>query len=93
MNKGRTFARVTEDGPKLCNSTARGVECDKLASAGIECKMSHDLKAYLESSKDEDILVQKPNEEPQQTVCPVRVFATGASSMPRCDRLADMHYV
>ena len=90
MNKGRTFARVTEDGPKLCNATARGIECDKLASVGIECKMSHDLKAYLESSKNEDILVQKPDEEPQQTTCPVRVFATRAASLPKCVGLANL---
>jgi hypothetical protein len=87
MNKGRTFARVTEDGPKLCNSTARGIECDKLASVRIECKMSHDLKAYLESNKDEDIRLQKPNEEPQQVACPVRVFATGTASRSECERV------
>lgn len=50
MNKGRTFARVRDEGERLCASIGRGQECARL-ERGEPCTLSHDLKAYLAANQ------------------------------------------
>ena len=77
QNKGRKFARKEEE-VKLCNSTARGLECTRLGDGGDsmpQCKNSHDLKPYLEQNKEQEIQQNLPEEmatTAKPLMCPVR---------------------
>lgn len=72
QNKSRTFARIDDEGIKLCSFTARGEECRRLRD-GHECNNEHDLRLYLTKNKGEhNILEATPDEvETKQNLCPV----------------------
>jgi hypothetical protein len=77
MNKGRTFARVRDDGEKLCLATTRGLECPSLpekSSVERPCNLSHDLAHYLAENKADDIITSRPDAPSCPVSCPVRMF-------------------
>jgi hypothetical protein len=69
QNKGRTFARIQDGGPKLCSFTNRGEECGRQL-AGLPCDFNHDINVYLDTQKAEDILRSEDSPWVQST-CPV----------------------
>lgn len=78
QNKGRKFARKEEE-VKLCNFTARGMECQRSTGEGEQqlpqCRNSHDLKSYLQDNKESEIELNLPEEmastSSKATICPV----------------------
>lgn len=78
MNKGRTFARVHDDGEKLCLATTRGLECPTHPeNTNVErpCNLSHDLAQYLADNKAEDIIISRPDGPSRPVSCPVCLLA------------------
>ena len=79
QNKGRKFARKEEE-VKLCNFTARGMECQRSTGEQDQqrlpqCRNSHDLKSYLKENKEDEIELNLPEEmaptSSKAIVCPV----------------------
>lgn len=78
QNKGRTFARIYEEGQRLCHSTNRGEPCARLAS-GLSCDLNHDIKAYLASQKKDVILATESDPDiikncPVGRICIINYF-------------------
>lgn len=76
QNKGRTFARIYEEGQRLCHSTNRGEPCARQLS-GLSCDLNHDIKAYLESQKKDVILATEHNPDIIKD-CPVSICRSSA---------------